>query len=151
MTMPPQPKPLSELKAAMLQFRSILRISNVSVKDFLDSIVFKDKRNSITYSEFKVRIEGILKNHTSDFASYWFQGAPIKNKEQLETTLKHPNVFFELEDYLDERLEIELKTCKITLKEALEIEDTKSTGFISLKQYEEVLENLDIHFDRGKS
>ena len=147
--MPPPAKPLSELKSAMLQFRSILRISNVSVREFLDSIVFKGKKDSITYSEFKVRIEGILKNHTTDFASYWFQGAPIKNKDQLESVLKNPNVFFELEEYLDERLEIELKNCKMTLKDALEIEDTKNTGFISLKQYEEALENLEIQFDKG--
>jgi hypothetical protein len=61
MTLPPPAKDLKDLKAPMLQFLSVLRISNVGVKDFLDTVVFKDKKPMITFSDFKVKIESILK------------------------------------------------------------------------------------------
>lgn len=149
MTLPPPAKDLKDLKATMLQFRTVLRISNVGVKEFLDSVVFKDKKTSIAFSEFKVRIEAILKNHTHDFACYCFQSQPVRTREQLDTILNNPNVHFELEDYLDERLETELKNCKMTLKDAFEIEDTRGSGTVTLKQYEEILESLDLELDRG--
>ena len=61
-TIPPPAKPIEDLKSCMIQFRSILRISNISVDEFLSSIVFKNNDNfTITYSEFKLKTEGILK------------------------------------------------------------------------------------------
>lgn len=61
MTLPPPAKDLKDLKAPMLQFLSVLRISNVGVKDFMDTVVFKDKKPMIKFSDFKVKIEAILK------------------------------------------------------------------------------------------
>lgn len=121
-TLPPPSKSLNELKAPMIQFRSILRISNVSIEEFLDSIIFKDKSQSkatiythrlikfiakVSFSDFKLKTEGILKNHTSDFSAYVFNGSPTKTREQLKETLG--KLYFELEDYLDEKLENEIK------------------------------------------
>lgn len=37
----------------------------------------------------------------------------------------------------------------MTLKDAFEIEDTKSLGHVTLKQFEEILESVDLDFDRG--
>lgn len=151
MTLPPPAKDLEELKATMLQFRSVLRISNVGVKEFLDLIVFKDKKTTIAFSEYKVRIQEIMKNYTQDFACYCFQGQPIRKREHLEVILKNPNIYFELEDYLDERLENEFKNCKMTLRDAFEIEDTRSVGYVTLAEYKEILGSLDIELEQGKS
>lgn len=67
-TIPPPAKDLSELKATLIQFRTVLRISNVGVEEFLDLIVFKDKSSSIKFSDFKLRVQEIMKNYTHDFA-----------------------------------------------------------------------------------
>jgi hypothetical protein len=68
LTIPPPSKDLSELESTLTQFRSILRISNVGVKEFLDLIVFKDQSSSIKFSDFKLRVQEIMKNYTQDFA-----------------------------------------------------------------------------------
>jgi len=70
LTLPPPAKSLEELKGAMLQFRSVLRISNVGVEEFLDTVVFRNKETTIKFVDFKVSIEAILKNYTHDFACY---------------------------------------------------------------------------------
>lgn len=70
MTLPPPSKPISEISPAMLQFRSVLRISNVGVKEFLDLIVFKDNSQNLKFSDFKLRAQEIMKNYTQDFACF---------------------------------------------------------------------------------
>jgi len=112
----------------MLQFRSILRISNVSISEFLDSIIFKDKKDLTTLSDFKVKTEAILKNHTSDFANFIFKNTATMSRDQLQTALN--KVYFEFKDYLDEQLEAELEKCKDTIRDAFEIEDTKGLGIL---------------------
>ena len=148
MTIPSPAKPIEDLKNAMIQFRSILRISNVSVDEFLDSIVFKNDKFTITYLEFKLGTEGILKNHTFDFANYAFNGSPMKNKDQLNDILS--SLHYDFDDYIDERLYNEIKDCKMTLKDAFEVEDTKDLGYVNIKQLEEVVSQLDLNFDNGK-
>lgn len=37
----------------------------------------------------------------------------------------------------------------MTLKDAFEIEDTRGVGYVTLKQYDEVLKSLEINLDRG--
>ena len=148
--MPPPAKSLSEISACMLQFRSVLRISNVGVKEFLDLIVFKDNKTSIKFTDFKLRIGEIMKNYTQDFAWYLFDGQPILNRDQLEEMLSKKEIYFELNESMEQKLEIEFKKWKIALKESFDIEDTKSVGFVTLKQYEEVLENLELNLEKSK-
>lgn len=146
----PTTKSLEDVKSAMLQFRSVLRVSDVGVKEFLDTVVFKGKSNTISYSEFKMRIEAILKNYTADFADYWFQDKDTITREELDKILNDKQVVYDLEDYPEERLEVELKNPKATLKSALEIADIKNFGYVTLEQYQECLASSDINLDRGK-
>lgn len=37
----------------------------------------------------------------------------------------------------------------MTLRDAFEIEDTRSFGYVTLKQFEEILESVELNFDRG--
>jgi hypothetical protein len=39
----------------------------------------------------------------------------------------------------------------MTLKDAFEIEDTRGVGYVTIRQYDEILKSLDIHLDRGES
>ncbi|CAI2385137.1 unnamed protein product [Moneuplotes crassus] len=148
MTLPPPAKPISEISSAILQFRSVLRISDVGVKEFLDFIIFKDNSQSLKFSDFKLRAQEIMKNYTQDFACFCFNSQPIISREDLEQLLSSEEVYFKLDDYLKERVEQEFSSCKMALKESFDIEDTKSQGFVSVKQYEEILRNLDITLDQ---
>ena len=96
-TLPPPHKKLEELKSPILQFRSILRISNVSIDEFLDSIIFKDKKDTVSYLNFKIKTEAVFKNHTSDFSSYIFNLKPKLTRPELKEALS--KVYYELEDY----------------------------------------------------
>ncbi|CAI2385236.1 unnamed protein product [Moneuplotes crassus] len=147
LTLPPAAKPFSEISAALLQFRCVLRISNVGIKEFLDLIVFKDGSQSLNFSKFKILVQEVMKNYTQDFACFCFNGQPIISREELERKLSSDKVFFELEDYLEEKLDYEFSICKMALKESFDVEDINSLGYISVKQYEEVLENLDIQLE----
>lgn len=38
----------------------------------------------------------------------------------------------------------------MTLKDAFEIEDTKNQGYVNIKQFQEVVDQLELKFDRGR-
>lgn len=68
----------------------------------------------------------------------------------MEKILNDPLIYFELDEYVDERLENEIRRCRMTLKDAFEIEDVRGNGTVTVQEFEEILKSMDLEFDQGK-